>query len=322
MSKEAALAGLAALTGAPAPTSTPNPSLITGDMNASNKVSETGNPEKPGDAGLAPSGEAAEGDAGTKPENESALSSTQLAIIKKREVKIFQEREQLKKDREEFAPIKTQALGLIEKAKTFEAKKAQGDIVGALEAIGLSHTEIINLMATEAEKKELSPQEIVQAELAKRDKADADKAAAAQAENDKRVIDGFKSKLPTTRTSEPDKFEYCNFYDAEADEIAFNLVKEAALDPDDPQVLTPQEAMEEVENFYYERDQAMSKLKKRNPAAPTTPAAPETPLKAEVKPGMRGAQTPPRTPAPPPAQRKESHEEKKARLAERLRNGG
>ncbi len=320
MSKESAMQGLAALTGAPVPTAPPNPSLLTGGMNAQNQTPQNKTNPTQNDAG---SETPSEGDGASEAASgaaEGALSSTQFAVLKKRETKLFQEREQLKKELEAFTPKKSQAEALIAKAQKFEELK-KTDVVGALKEIGLTDTEIFNLMATQAEKRDPTPAEQAQAVIDKFQADEAAKVQKAQSERDQKIISGFKAKLPELRTKDPEKYEFCNFYEAEADEIAFNLVKEAALDPEEPTNISPEEAMQEVEEFYENRDKLMSKLKKRQPAVemPGTAKAAAELKPAAVQPGKPAPAK--AAPATPPVSR-ETLDQKKARLIERLRNGG
>jgi len=271
------------------------------------------------------------------PKAEDPVQSNRLAIFAKKEASLQKEREQVKSEREAFAKEKAEADHYRTRGKQFDETFAK-DKVAALRMLGLTDTDIINILAevqkvpddpVEAAKK--AAQDLIDEDRKKREKADAD-AAAAQNE---RMIKQLKSDITTTITKNAEKYEYCAFEGAEAEHQAYEIIVENLKVNNE--LLTIEQALDIAEEFYEEKDRAMSALKKRQAKSPAVPAAEATTAAAPPAQAAPKSTAPSAPPSPPktltnrvaptatgaaPVTRMETREEKKARLAEKLRNGG
>lgn len=312
MSKEAAMALATGISNGPV-----NPSLITGDM----KTAEFINPSTLPEAEI--------------PENpavKQVLDSDRFALVAKKEAKLVREREEFKKERAKIEEEKNQLRSFQEKINTFEAKR-KVDPIGALKDIGFSETEIFNFMAAQ-EKKEPTPEEVARAaaadEINKFKETQAKVAADAQKAREQGLVSNYRTQISSAIKADPDKYEYANYYGKEAEDLAVEIA--TANVKLNNELLTPEQLAEEVEKYFEEQDKAMSALKKRQPKVET---ASTTGTKADPV-RTRTVVPPIGAPAPAPSKtltnkvsatvassipRKETHEQKKARLIEALKRG-
>lgn len=287
-----------------APT-TVTPSLITPDMpakDATNEPIETATEQQKDD-----------------------LQSNRLAIFAKKEAAILKEREVLKKEREELQREKAEANAYKTKGQEFD-ELAKKDKIAALKMIGWSDTDIINAMAG-TEKTEPDPIEAarkaaqeetakIREELAK-EKADLEKST------NLRLIKNLKTDISSQIKAQAEKFEYCAFQGAEAEEQAYHFIVENLKT--NGELLSVEDALDMAESYYEERDKAMAALKKRQPKTDESPIPIEAP--SSVKQGIPPKSNTPASPTKPmipptTVPRRETTQQKKERLIEALRRGG
>lgn len=303
MSKEAALALMTGSTPA-----TVNPSLVVGELPPQEK---------------APIAEAATSDAPPVKE----LESDRIALVAKKEAKVVARELELKKRAAEYEEKEVKLKEYMQKIEAFEAKRKENP-VEALKDIGFTDTEIFNYLAAQ-EKKEPTPDEIAKKaaadEINKFKEEQKEIAAKADKERQQALVTEYTTKIGSAIKANPDKYEYANYYGKVAEELALEFATECAKQGQE--LPTPDEVAQAVEEYYEEQDKAMSALKKRQP-------------KVEPKPVVEGKVGPERTRTVTPPQqqsktltnkvaataastvtRRETHEQKKARLIEAVKNG-
>jgi Holliday junction resolvasome RuvABC DNA-binding subunit len=303
MSKEAALA---LMTG-----STPevvNPSLVVGEMPAQEaKIEEAPTSDAPAPA--------------------KELESDRIALVAKKEAKLVARDLELKKRAAEFEEKEAKLKDYMQRIEAFEAKRKENP-VEALKDIGFTDTEIFNYLAAQ-EKKEPTPAEVAQKaaadEITKFKEEQKEIASKAEKERQQALVTEYTNKIGSAIKANPEKYEYANYYGKVAEELALEFATECAKQGQD--LPTPEEVAQAVEEYYEEQDKAMSALKKRQP-------------KVEPKPVVEGKVGPERTRTVTPPQqqsktltnkvsataastisRRETHEQKKARLIEAVKNG-
>lgn len=223
----------------------------------------------------------------------AGLDSDRFARLAAREAKLVKEREALKLEQQSFKTeqqktyeARTKYDEIIGKANKFEELKEK-DVVEALKHIGLSDTQIFNLMANREEPKPPTPEELsaqaalaAQTEIKKFQDEQALKADKEAKERDERAINGFRKAIGESITKEAEKYEYCAHYGQIAEDLVYETILNIMSDDQKEGVTTaPHDAMKEaielVENFYENEDKAMSKIKKRQPKETAAPE-PET----------------------------------------------
>lgn len=254
------------------------------------------------------------------------MVSSQLNHLAKKEAKLLAEREAFKKEQEEFQVLRTRAQEFYDKAKAFEDTR-KADPIKAMKDLGFTEKEIIDYLSQE-EAPKASTEEIVQAELKKYKEEEQLKVVEAQKVNDQKLITQFRTTLSSIVTKDPEKYELCAHHGAVAEEIMFELALQEAKEGKIP---NPESIAQEVEDFYYQQFEAMSKLKKLTPKeqAVLEAAKPERtrvvhPPQDVVKPKAttltnRIAAT--TAAIAKPANRTETREEKRSRLEALIRNG-
>ena len=301
MSKEAAMSALQATI--PTQTSTPG-----------------------GSPGLQPD-PAAAGGTPTKAE----MDSTRFAHIAKKEAELVKQRDTFKKEHETFLQEKEKMREIQKQLNDFNETKAK-DPVAAMKLLGFSETDLFNFLA--AQEDNIPPEEraakAAQSEIQKfRDEQAAKEQEAINKRNDS-VVSQFKQDISKTVLSDKDKYEYCNYNGPLAEELIYETVAQVyELDlktNPDALPITAQEAADMVESYYEEEDKAMSILKKRQPK-PSEEV--KEPVKADPTPAANAYKQPPKTLSSKTAAtvastitRKETHAEKRARLANKLANLG
>lgn len=263
------------------------------------------------------------------PPESMELKSKRFAEFAKKEAEIVREREAIKKEKERLKDFYT-------KAQSFEEKRKAGDFMGALKDVGLSETDIFNMMAEgQPEKKEPTAEEIAKRvadeTLNSYKKEQADLQSKIDQEKNQSIVANFKKSITSTIEAAKEKFEYVHFNGAVAEDLVYSLINKVLTDSGGTDLISIDEALELVEDHYEEQDKAMSNLKKR-----------QSKLEAPVEEGVKKAPDRVRTLAPqlgksedkpktltnkvtPTAQstlpRRETHEQKKARLIQALKNG-
>lgn len=198
------------------------------------------------------------------------LQSQRLAILAKKEAALFKEREALKKKEEEIASSKTKYEEYVKRVTDFD-ELAKKDKIQALRMLGWSDADIINSLNQE-ESKGPSPEEIArkvaQEEAQKvRDELKRKDDNALKSRND-RLVKNLKTEIMTTIKSESEKYEYCNYEGAEAEALAYEfIVEDLKTNQNSAEIpmLTIQQALQMAEEYYENKDKAMSGIKKRAP---------------------------------------------------------
>lgn len=280
----------------------------------------TGNPAPP------PLAEAPAQAAEQKPVD---LDSTRFNHLAKKEAEIVKQREETKRERELLSAELEKYKPIFSKREQIE-KLRESDPIAAMRMDGYNEAQIMNFLA--AAEDTSTPEERARRAAQEEIKKFQDDQARIAKENQERLntqtLDNFRKMITQTVTADKEKYEYCNHYGEVAEQLIFDTVDEVLKK--DGVVISTQEAADLVETYYEEEDRAMSGLKKRTPReelmAKLSQPTPEAPLKAEVS---ARPTTPSKTlnskavaTAASQITRKESPEEKRQRLIERLKNGG
>lgn len=270
-----------------------------------------------------------------------ALTSTPFNQLAKKEAEFERRRQEFKKEQQlvasekaKLAEYNTQIQKFVEMRKT--------DPIAALKEIGFSEADIINYMA---EKPEASPEEraakaaseAAELRIKQFEEAQLKRQQDEIVQRDQSLIQGFKSDLSKVVQADPVKYEYCAHYGPVAEDLMYETTLAVIKESGGKDILTPQQAAEMVESYYEEQDKLMSSFKKRQPVK-TDP----TPEKAVPERSRTVTPGDPTAPAPKPVITKtrtlhnaatstiastrlrlnETHDQKKSRLIEKLRNGG
>lgn len=287
-----------------------------------------------------PAGDPPAADPGAPP-----AADDKLSIFVKKEAQLFREKEAIKKEREEFQ----------RKQKEYDDKKAEydrvislggqynelvkTDKVKALKLLGWTDADIINLMA---DKPAVDPVEearrLVDEKTKELDAKWEAKEKTAQEEDDKKLINNFKADITKTIKDNAEKFEFCAYEGKEAELQAYHIIQENLKV--NGELLTIEEALTITEELYEERYKKAQGLKKLKSAEASEVAASTEPsTSAEVQRGALAGKPPvsntpapkprtltnavaPTTPAATPTGRRETHQEKKERLANIIRTQG
>lgn len=305
MSKESAMA----MTGSTAPV---NHSILTGEI--PNGVST--NP------GLT-------AEQTTNPVVERALDSDRFAILAKKEAKIVREQQAFKAEQAKLADEKTRLTEFYNKIQRYEELK-KADPIAAIKELGFSETDLFNYLSGQ-EKKEPTTEEL--ASKAAQDAIDKFKVEQSKIQNeaqkarDDGIIKRFHGQIGESIEKNKDKYEYCAFNGPLAQELAFDLVNQVLKDSKGSELLSIDEALDMVENYYEEQDKSMSTLKKRQPkveAAPIKSKEPERTRTITPPIGAPATKTLSNKVSPTVASTVklvETHEQKKTRLIEALKRG-
>lgn len=340
MSKATALA---MLTGDPNAGAAAKPGLITPDVNPNTSGAPVSNgvaiADGVGVESVVPS---------SAPKDE--VTASRLAIIAKREAAFQKQQEDFKREREEWtSKEKAEADAYRKRGKEFDDLFAK-DKRAALKMIGLSDTDIINIMAGEevtAETPEAAARRIAQEESQKlRDELAAEKESIKK-EHNAFLIQRLKTDIESTIKTQADKYEYTAFEGAEGELQVYAFIEEdLKLNKDTPdyKMLTVEQALDLAEEYYEDRDKALeaaSKKRKARIAAAASPPAPGTSTPAVQAARGASAGTAPASNAKPTrsptltnevsatgaaiansrAVRRETEEQKKARIIAKINRG-
>jgi hypothetical protein len=255
----------------------------------------------------------------TPEESQPQVTSSQVAQLAKKEARIFREREEIKKQREEIERLKKPFVDFNE---LFKADKIQ-----ALRSLGFTETDIINFAAG-TEPVELTPEQkaanAADERIKKWENDQADKAKLVEAKKNEDVISHFRGKiLPDFITKNAEKYEYCKFNGPLAVDLIYRTMDQILKDSGE--LISLDEATAAVEAMYEEEDKEMTTtIKKRKPPVDLAPSTEvEQPLKPSVvqmpKKTLTGNVT---ATAAATANRKETHEQKRERIIEQIRQHG
>jgi hypothetical protein len=199
------------------------------------------------------------------------LKSQRFNEFAKKEAEIVRLRQQVIADRKELEePMKVY--------KQFQDLRGK-DPLGAMKLFGFTDTEIFNALAAQAPP-DLTPEEkaikaaegATEARIKAFEDAQLKKEQEHQAMVDKQSIETFQSELGKTIQSNKEKFEYCAYYGEEAQDLAYELTASVFKDSKGKELLKPEEALQMAEDYYEEKDKAMSGIRKRQPVETKAPA--------------------------------------------------
>lgn len=276
------------------------------------------------------------------PEAPKALDSEKFAAFAKKEADYVKRQEQLKREREEVAAEREKLRPLHEQYQKYQEMKVK-DPIEAMKMMGFTETDIINYLAAQDKPEPTSEEKAAQAASKAADEriqafeeAQAKKVEQERKVQDTKVIQGFKSQLSKVIEADKEKFEYCSYHGAAAEELAYEFLREVVKESGGKEAITPQEAIEMVEEYYEEQDKLMSSLKKRQPKEAsvikedktierTRTVTPADPTSPQPKPPIQRTRT--LTNAATATSNSirqrgpETREEKRERLMEALRTG-
>ncbi len=203
------------------------------------------------------------------------LKSTQFNAFAKKEAELVRQRQALSAERKTLEEASRQY-------QEFQLKKKE-DPIAAMKMLGFSETDIFNYMANQQPVELTSEEKAVQAAQKAADErikafedAQMKKEQDFQATQDKQAIATFQSEIAKVMQTNAEKFEYCAHYGEEAQDLAYELTAAVFKESEGKELLKPNEALEMAENYYEEKDKAMSGIRKRQPpkaeVAPPAPA--------------------------------------------------
>jgi hypothetical protein len=242
----------------------------------------------------------------------------------KREVKLFKEREEVKREREELQRLKADLEGKIKPFKEFEELLGK-DRLAALRSLGFTDTDIANSLVDgpKEETAEQKAERIADLKIKQYEERQNAKAQKEQTDRNNEVIKEFRTqRLPAFIKANAEKYEYVAAYGAEGEAQVFEVYNQVIVDSKGQEVLTLDQAAQIVEEYYEERDKEMGNLKKRQPKVePATEPVPEPAQRGKPEP-VRGLTQAARPSVAGTVSRTETKEEKRARLIEKLKRGG
>ena len=276
------------------------------------------------------------------PAADPAAANTVPANLAKKEADIVRQRNEFKKEQAALAEQKKKYDDVVTKYQEFNELKAK-DPIAALRQVGFTETEIFNYLA-QAKEPELTPEQkaVAAAEAAASAKikefqdSQAEKDKTEAAARDQKTLVEFKGQISNVIKTNVDKFEYCAHEGAAAEALIYETVLQSVAQSGGKEYLSPEEAAQMVEEYYEERDKAMSGLKKRQPAPAAAAPAPTGPTRTRTvdpsSPGVAAAKATVQrsrtlsnaataTVASTTAKRAETPSEKRARLEAWLRDG-
>lgn len=259
--------------------------------------------------------------AGTNPitAEPKSIDSERFARLAKKEQQLVKEREAFKKEQESHKSERQKMLDIKKKIDDFEVMK-QKDPVAALKQLGFTEADIVKFVEGNQPREltvEEKAQKIAQEEVKKFKDEQSAKAQKDQEVRDTALIKQFKSNINKTIVTDKDKYEYCNYYGPQAEELIYSTVEQVLKDTGE--VISTTEAAGLVEDFYENQDKAMNSLKKRTPKQD---AKVETPAPIPAKSRTLTNKVAPTTASTTTTTKKESHSEKKERLVKEILANG
>ena len=256
------------------------------------------------------------------------LDSSRFTVLAKKEAELVKQREEYKKEHEAFEKEKETLRDIQNRIKSFQELK-DSDSFAALKVLGLTDTEIMNLVAT-SQQDNSTPEEkarkAAQTEIDKFRQEQAKREAEQLAKRNEMLVNNFKQDITKVVTSDKSKYEYINHYGAVAEDLILETVKENVEKTGE--LLTIKEAADMVEGYYEaEAEMLLQKEKLKAKLAALAPkeepkAQPTTETKVAPKPSPTLSSKTVATTASTTIARKETIGEKKARLAQKLANLG
>lgn len=215
------------------------------------------------------------------------LQSTPFSQHAKKEAELVRKQQEFKKEQETWGQERARLQDAKKQYDNYnELKKT--DPVAALKVLGFSETDIFNYMANQ-QPVELTPEQravqaaeqAADAKIKAFEEAQTKKIKDAQVAEDKSLIDGYRSELVQTMQKDKDKFEYCSYYGREALDLAYETTLAVVKESGGNDVISAQEAMQMVEEYYEDKDKEMDRIKKRQSKIPAV-APPVPPARSRT----------------------------------------
>lgn len=196
--------------------------------------------------------------------------AARFAALARKEAQIVRDRETFKKEQAAHVEEKARVQAVLKKAQEFEDLR-KTDRIGALKAIGLTDNDIFELLADQEPPKQATPEEraakaaetAVEAKIKAFQDGEKKKQEQAEQDRDKKIVANFKSEMGNFIEKNKDTYEFCAFHGDAAQEMAYEIVVEGLRSSNGEELIDMKEAIEMVEQYYEEQDEAMSALKKR-----------------------------------------------------------
>jgi hypothetical protein len=273
--------------------------------------------------------------------------STPFSQLARQEANLVKARQEFKREQELVSKEKQQILGIkTQYDRWLDTKKT--DPIAALKELGFSESDVFNYMAAQQPVELTAEQRTVQAAEAAADakikafeNAQIKRAADDQRKSDLSLIKGYRNEVAKTIQGNRDKFEWCAYKGAEAQDLIYETVLAVVKQSKGNDVISPAEATAMVEKWYEDEDEAMSiSIKKRANRLPQQQQpVPQKPVltRSRTLSGQSNAITGDHTPALARSRtlhqgttatvaatrqtRNESRGEKRDRLIQALKNG-
>jgi hypothetical protein len=246
------------------------------------------------------------------------MQSTVFAKLAAKEAKLVKEREEFKAQQEKLLAEREDVKKVMDMVKEFEQLK-NTDRLAALKKLGFTDNDLFEAMAATSEPKEETLEDkaskIAQAKIDEYAKTQAQKQAEAEQARNEEIITRYKGDITKTYADDKDKYPMSNFYGQAATDLAYQLVLE--ISDKEKKVISAQEAVDLVENYYEEHYKQLQALKTPKVVEPPAPA-PEAP-KSKT---LTNSVTASGTSLAARETRRETQAEKRARLIAQLQQKG
>lgn len=266
------------------------------------------------------------------PSQPQDISSKAAAYFAKKESELQRQRQEMKAEKAKLEEANKQYTEYLRQKKE--------DPIAALKTLGFSESDIFNYMAaqqpverTPEEKAAEAASAAAEARIKAFEDAQTKKQLEMQQKADQELIQSYVSDIGKTVQSNPEQYEYCNYYGKAAHDLIYETALAIVKESNGEEVPTPTEVVKMVEEYYEAQDQAMMTLKKRQPKSTPPPVESKEAVRTRTlveKPKAQGeAAKPPRTlsrnaTATAASARStvgETREQKRERLMQRLRDG-
>lgn len=189
------------------------------------------------------------------------IESTRFAHLTKKETELQKQREEYKKEREALTAEKTKLTEVQKQLEAYEKAKTT-DPVAALKLLGFSEKDVQAYMDALANPgtPEEKARKAVQDELQRFKDEQAKQEASVTEKRNAEAIASFKKDIGSVVASDKDKYEFCNYYGALAEELIYETVSAVLQESGD--LIPASEAADMVEQYYEEQAKAMKALKK------------------------------------------------------------
>lgn len=248
-----------------------------------------------------------------------SLDSTRFNQFAKKEADLVKQRETLKAGQTQLMTERQKYAEIQKQIDSFNEAKAK-DPVAALKILGFSEKDLFNFIAAQEDTSttEEKAAKAAQTEIQKFRDEQTKLKEEEQTKVNTQVLNQFREDISSAITKEKEKYEYCHYNGP----LATDLIEETVTQvlATDGELISIQEAIEMVENYYEEEDKAMSSLKKRQPKTEQSQVPIDAPLKPQVSPRPSNQARPTLSKnqgtvaSTTPAPKGETPDQKKARL--------